>query len=143
MPSYLQEVVTDLCEVYGLDLSQSHTSLQIQSRYPGFLLIHPLGTRELLVAYVHEGQHGTMLYAPGIVFGMTSTEWQVLEVVQDDAARSRFRFTHLETETDIVLFCDRFAQVILMYWNTGFVLFKLMQERTSSPPHSESDEPDL
>jgi hypothetical protein len=143
MPSRLQEVVVDLCETYGLDLSQTHTSLHLYSHYPGFLLIAPLGAEELLVAYAHKGKSNTTLMAPGIIFGIASSEWYVLEIAQDNTRLAPIREVPLETDAEVAQFCDRFAQVILQHWAEGLVLFKLMREENTSPPPSDPELLDL
>lgn len=143
MPSQLQEVVVDLCETYGLDLAQTHTSLQLYSRYPGFLLIAPLGSEELLVAYAHEAKYNTTLMAPGIVFGVASSGWCVLEIVQDSIRLTPLREVPPETDAEVAQFCERFAQVILNYWANGFVLFKLLREKNTSTPPSDPSTLDL
>jgi hypothetical protein len=143
MPSRLQEVVVKLCEIYGLDLSQTHTSLQLHNHYPGFLLIHPLGSEELLVAYAHKARHNTTLLAPGIIFGIASKEWCVLEIAQDSTRLAPLRAVPLETEADSAQFCDRFAQIILKHWENDFVLFKLLREENATPPPSDPEALDL
>ena len=143
MPSLLQEVVTDLCEMYGLDPAQTHTSLQLYSRYPGFLLIAPLASEELLVAYAHEAKYNTILMAPGIVFGVASSEWYVVEIVQDSTRLTPLREVPLNTDAEVAQFCDRFAQVILKHWAKGFVLFKLLREVNTAMPPPDPDTLDL
>jgi hypothetical protein len=143
MPSRLQEVVVGLCETYGLNLSQTHTSLHLHSHYPGFLLLHPLGSDELLVAYAHRARHNTILMAPGVILGIASKEWHVLEIAQDSSRLAPLREVPLETEVAIAQFCDRFAQIILKHWVNDFVLFKLMREENASPPPSDPELLDL
>jgi hypothetical protein len=143
MPSPLQEVVVKLCEIYGLDLSQTHTSLHLHSHYPGFLLIHPLGSDELLVAYAHKARHNTILMAPGVIFGIASKEWHVLEIAQDSTRLAPLRAVLLETEVDSAKFCDRFAHIILKHWESDFILFKLLREENATPPPSDPEALDL
>jgi len=143
MPSLLQEVVTDLCETYGLDPAQTHTSLQLYSHYPGFLLIAPLGSEELLVAYAHEAKYKTTLMAPGIVFSVASSGWYVLEIVQDSTGLTPLREVLLETDAEVAQFCNRFAQVILKHWANGFVRFKLLREINTATPPPDPDTLDL
>lgn len=120
----LQEVIIQIAEKHGLDLTLAGSCLQLTLGGEDWLEIEIYADHEIAVTHYQPSTENTLLVTPGVVFWVAEAEWTLLEIVQDKTrsaptpgeASTTPPYTLLMNKRDSDAFLDRWAQILAQTW---------------------------